>query len=110
MDEAHTVTDCAFRSASAQARHSRPEGYRARMRRAAAPGLLIAISSAALAADGRAAPNRDCTTAFVTKWAVDKEAALNNPPQRPCWLHTAAGPVICYREGCVRAHVYLNGQ
>ena len=81
------------------------------MRRAAAAyALLVAISPAALAAEGRVTPTKDCTPAFMAKWAVDKEAALSNPPQRPCWLHTAAGPVICYREGCVRAHVYLNGQ
>ncbi len=80
------------------------------MRRAVALALLIAIRPAALSAEGRATPTRDCTTPFVAKWAIDKEVALSNPPKHPCWLHTTTGPVICYREGCVQAHVYLNGR
>ena len=81
------------------------------MRRAvAASALLVAIGSAALSAEGGAMPTRDCTTTFVAKWAVDRVAALSSPPKHPCWLHTPTGPVVCFREGCVRVQVYFNSQ
>lgn len=99
------------RSPSPQPRHLRPGGYPAGMRCAvAASALLIATGSAALSAEGRAVPTRDCTTTFVAKWSADREAALSNPPKRPCWMLTNTGIYVCYREGCMRAHVYLNKQ
>lgn len=79
-------------------------------RAAAASALLVAIGLEALSAEGRVTPTRGCTTAFIAKWAFDKDAALSSPPKRPCWLLTTAGTYVCYREGCVRAHVYLNSQ
>ena len=88
-----------------------PGSYPAGMRCAlAAAALLCVIGSAALSAEGGTMPNRDCTTAFVAKWAVDREAALGNLPRRPCWMQTRTGPYVCYREGCVRPHMYFNSR
>jgi hypothetical protein len=55
-------------------------------------------------------PIKDGTRAFVAKWFLDREAALNNPPKRPCWMLTSAGTYVCYREGCVQPHGYFNSQ
>jgi hypothetical protein len=76
----------------------------------AASALLFVASSATLPAEGGSVLTRDCTTTFVAKWLVDREAALGNPPKRPCWMHASTGLYVCSREGCVRPHVYFNNR
>jgi hypothetical protein len=74
------------------------------------PALLFVTGSVAMSAEAGAIPTKDCAAAFAAKWAVDRETALGRLPKRPCWMHTGNGLYVCYRDGCVRPHVYFNSQ
>lgn len=82
-------------------------GYLGGMRTA-----LIALAFVALAAPATAAddlPTGDCSRAFLSRWAADRDAAFKNMPKRPCWMRTGTGPYVCSKDGCVRAAVYFGG-
>lgn len=69
--------------------------------------LLLGLSVPAVANDRL--PREDCSADFLARWQRNPEAALKSMPDPPCWMKTRTGPYVCYKEGCVRAHVYFDG-
>lgn len=68
--------------------------------------ILLALVSSAAASPRL--PDQECSPSFVRQWMSDKESALGSLPSRPCIMRTKSGPYVCYNEGCVRTHVYLD--
>ena len=54
-------------------------------------------------------PEQECSRSFVQKWRNDKDSAIAMLPAQPCMMKTGSGPYVCYKDGCVRANVYLDG-
>ena len=74
--------------------------------RYALAAVILAITTGSVSA--APAPKKDCSAAFVAQWSHNREAALRHMPKDPCWMHSPTGGYVCYRDGCVRGHVYLN--
>ena len=43
-----------------------------------------------------------CADRFVKEWVKDRDAALRDPPKRPCTLQEATGIYVCDQKGCQR--------
>lgn len=72
-------------------------------------GLIALCALAAGPAHSDELPRQDCSADFRSRWQADKEAASQEPLKQPCWMKTQSGPYVCYKDGCVRAHVYFGG-
>ena len=43
-----------------------------------------------------------CSDRFVKEWTKDRDAALRDPPRKPCTMQADTGIYVCDQNGCQR--------